>query len=783
MKENVVYLFRIFLNKLIFSLLSFMNLTSWSPFNRVVSPFLLTVLSFSLLSAFAAQAEAQQSGAGVASSVAPETQQPASGEQTTMSKPAAVKTQPLQKVELKGQREYDERRQDTATKIVVTQEEIARFGDSSVSDVLKRLPGVTIGGVQGRGGEIRMRGLGSGYTQILLNGEPSPPGFSLDSLAPELIERIEIIRAATAELSTQAIAGAINIVLKKTVHTAQKEIKAGGAYDGGKFSENINFQLSDKDGIMSYAISGNANRGQYERPVQEVDSGTDMAGNPNLMRHVDISNHGTWEGIGLTPRINWNLSNGDVITTQSFMNASRFNGYQNEQTYTSIGALPPFVSDAGTVKSSGYMFRTNINWVHKLADSAKLDVKFGLNYNKRSSDNTLNAYDAVSQILLRQTHSDSTDQGFTSSGKYSAPFVENHAIVFGWDGGLSRRGETDLQNDQVSSTSTLKPNDINEDYHADVWRMALFAQDEWNVSKQLSVYGGLRWEMLKTDSSGSAYGEVNNRSSVWSPIFQLLWKLPDSKNDQIRFGITRTYKAPGTWQMLPRRFYATNPGVLNPDRMGNPDLKPELAWGIDAAYEHYLPDGGMLSASVYMRRINDIIRDKLIVLNGYVNMPVNDGLATTRGIELEAKFPLRSLFKDAPAIDFRSNLSFNWSDLKTVTGPNNRLDSQTPISANLGLDYKLDSLPLTLGGNFSFQDAGPVTISAQQTSYRTPKRELDIYGLWKFDKNTSLRLSFANLLHQMNLSASTYQSVGGSQTQTYLVPTTTAARILFEHKF
>ena len=66
--------------------------------------------------------------------------------------------------------------------------------------MLKRQPGISVvNGIGGRGGEIRMRGLGKGYTQILLNGDPAPDGFSLDGLAPELVERIEIQRAATAD--------------------------------------------------------------------------------------------------------------------------------------------------------------------------------------------------------------------------------------------------------------------------------------------------------------------------------------------------------------------------------------------------------------------------------------------------------------------------------------------------------------------------------------------------------------------------------------------------------
>ncbi|WP_229263123.1 TonB-dependent receptor plug domain-containing protein [Duganella dendranthematis] len=95
------------------------------------------------------------------------------------------KQEEMQKVEVKGSAaKYDARRDDTASKTVVNAEEIQKYGDTSVNDVLKRLPGITIGGAAGRsGGEIRMRGLGAGYTQILINGERAPAGFAIDSLA------------------------------------------------------------------------------------------------------------------------------------------------------------------------------------------------------------------------------------------------------------------------------------------------------------------------------------------------------------------------------------------------------------------------------------------------------------------------------------------------------------------------------------------------------------------------------------------------------------------------
>ena len=752
------------------------------------SPFRLALLPFSLLLAYGSSAYAQQATTEDPDKTPTrQNKQAKPAEPVKSAKPAAAADK-LQKVEISGAKGYDERRQDTASKIVVTQEEIVRYGDTNIGDVLKRLPGVTIGGVQGRGGAIRMRGLGSGYTQIMLNGEPSPPGFSLDSISPDNIERIEVIRSATAELSTQSIAGAINIVLKKAIVTAQRELKFGMQEEGGQYGANGSLQFSDKLGRMSYSVSGNFHRGKYERDNGSDEVGRDASGNIRSSLHSDGKEWGTFTGIGLSPRINWNLENGDTVTSQSFVNGNRFSGFNQQATVTSLGTAPLYVSDMSQIESEFAMIRSNLNWIHKLADSAKLDMKLGVSYNKRNSDVGYQGYDKDRlQLLARKASSAASDKGFTWGGKYTAPFMEDHALAAGWDGALSKRNESRNQQDVITGSSgahVILPINLDETFDAEVMRLALFVQDEWSVSKNWSIYAGLRWEGLDTSSKGNTYAEVNNKSSVWSPILQTLWKIPGSKNDQVRLGLTRTYKAPDTSSLIPRRFISNDNKATSPDRMGNPNLKPELAWGLDAAFEHYLSDGGMLSASVFMRRIDDITRTALSDASGrWVAMPVNDGLATTRGIELEAKFPLRSIMTDAPAIDFRSNLSFNWSNLSSVPGPNNRLDSQTPVSANVGIDYKLDSLPLTLGGNYSFQNGGLVRISAEQSAYSISKRVLDLYALWKFDRQTNLRVSVGNALQQDNVSASIYTTADGSLTRTSTAPTMLSARAMLEYKF
>ena len=696
----------------------------------------------------------------------------------------AVKPAPMQQVEIKGAAaQYDARRNDTATKIVVSQEEIVKNGDTTVAEVLKRLPGITVGGVQGRGGDIRMRGLGSGYTQILLNGEPSPPGFSLDSISPDMIERIEIKRAATAEYSTQSIAGGINIVLKRAIVTAQREIKAGVQEENGHFGTNLNYQLADKKGPLSYAIGGSVTYAKVDRPVEVVTEGSDAAGRQTILRRTVQDNPGQFEAFNISPRVNWTLGPGDVVTSQSFVNVNRYKGDSSERVNTIVGAPPPYQATRTRIESDFEMVRSDLSWTRKLAQGAKMELKGGVNYNHRQSDVPSLQYGAGDALLLdRSVSSGATDKGFTGSGKYSTPIFEGHALATGFDGAYSKRNEDRIQR-ETSPVAGLAKNE-DQVFDANVRRLALFAQDEWTIDPRLSVYFGLRWEGIETRSAGANYAPIDNKSSVWSPIFQTLWKIPGSQKDQLRLGVTRTYKAPNVNSLIPRRFSSNNNTATTPDSQGNPNLKPELAWGLDVALEHYLEGGGLLSVSTYARRIDDITRNQVSLIDGlWVSMPVNVGVANTYGVEAEAKLPVRSIWKTAPNIDFRANVSRNWSRLEAVPGPDNRLDSQTPFSGTIGADWKLDKLPLTLGGSYSFQNGGPVRISANQYAYSVPKRSLDVYGLWKFNPKNQLRVALANGLHQENIQQSAYVDASGRLSDTTFTPTYVVVRALLEMKF
>lgn len=155
-----------------------------------------------------------------------------------------------QQVTVSGSRgnDIDQRRNATAAKMIFGREELERNGDGSVGEMLKRVPGVTMGGPPGRGGAgaVRMRGLGNGYPQMLVNGERPPAGSSLDALAPDQVERIEIMRGAVAEHSTQAIAGTINIVLREGYQQKDLQLKLSDTVANGRHSPSVSPTMPGK---------------------------------------------------------------------------------------------------------------------------------------------------------------------------------------------------------------------------------------------------------------------------------------------------------------------------------------------------------------------------------------------------------------------------------------------------------------------------------------------------------------------------------------------------------
>jgi len=668
---------------------------------------------------------------------------------------------------------YNARRDDTASKTVVGREELARYGDTNLIDSLKRVPGVTVSG-----GNPQLRGLGDGYTQILLNGERAPAGFSLDGLSPDAVERVEIVRSATADASTRAIAGTINIILKRAVSKAQREWKAGFGKSSGMSEGKASLNLSDRDGKFSYSLAVTASRNTFRRPVTVTEWGRDAAGNTLYQDALHGGDVGNFNALNLTPRLNWELANGDTLSWQSFVHINRLH-YDSPYRTEYLGGTARIdpLTDSVTF-STRRNLRTDLVWTRKLEGSAKLETRIGFDAANYATELDQLSRAATGALTLdRFVDGLARDRTVRSSGKYNGRSGAEHALGFGWE---ASAGRSNNDRNQADFGVAAAP----ERYLARVNALALYAQDEWTISPRWSAYLGARWEGVDIDLSGTgaSFIDSGNRSSVWSPILHTLYKLPGTSGDQVRLALARTYKAPEIARLIPRRTLTINNSASNPDSIGNPALRPELALGIDAAYEHHWSKDALFLVAASARRIDDCTVQALSLEDGrYLQHPENAGHCTVRTLEVETRFPLQTVVPAAPALDVRLSVSRNWSRVATVPGPDNRLAAQVPLSANAGVDYTRGKL--TTGAAFVFSKGGHVRLSDTESMTTSSRRDLELYALWKLDSTTQLRMTAWNFLQQDFETDRTYTSVSGSQNTHSVQPGKPWVRLMVESRF
>lgn len=702
-------------------------------------------------------------------------------------KPAATEgdAKDTQQVVVSGSRDIDVRRASTAAKMIFGREELDRNGDSNIGEVLKRLPGVTMGGAPGRGGGgVRMRGLGNGYTQMLVNGERPPPGFSLESIPPDQVERIEIMRGPVAEHSTQAIAGTINVVLREGYTQKDKQIRVADNIEQGRHGANVSATIPGKAGNLTWMlnIAAMQNRQHNESDSRDIDALDDGTVQREQLIHVD--GNGKSRGVHLSPRLSYKFDNGDTLNFQPFIVANRNDNITDSYVDQTIGLVPPeFAFQHAVSHSSGNMARGFGNWVHKMDGGAKLDVKFSGGVNHNESEGVRQNYDAASRLNRVYNDTDTIrHRSFSTGGKYSRPLGQGHNFAAGWDAEAAHLSQVHV----AEGDNNPLYDESGANLTADTRRVALFAQDEWDITSQWSAYFGLRWEGIRT-TSNSVAREVKNTSSVFSPVLHTVYRIPGHDKDQVRASLTQSYKAPALNDMIAAPSFSSDNRATRPDRSGNPNLKPELAKGIDLAYEHYLTRSGILSASAFVRDIDNLMRRQTTLQQTsigprWVSTPTNIGHARTSGIELEAKFQLAEFFPNGPNVDVRSNYSHFWSKVDGIPGPDNRLDQQAKQTANVGADYRMKGLPLTLGANLNWTPVTVIRSAVQELDTTGMKRQLDAYGLWRFGPNTQLRVSGNNLFARKYETARVVDTNGMVQAIDTLARTYASVRVQLELK-
>lgn len=231
-----------------------------SPSDRAKG-FLPLAIFATALSATTLQAQDAQAPGG----------KPQSDDAVETVKPTPKKSEKTEKVMVTGSRLKRIDVENAVPTKILSQEDFQKAGVTSVSQLLQNQSENTFGSFTGGGGYVsvgqstlNLHGLGAGRTLVLVNGrrlpaEASLGGTNISNIPLAMVERVEILKmSASAVYGADAVAGVVNVILKKSVTGSEVSTQANFSQNAGgnsvKASAVTGFNVLDTD--VTLAVGG-----------------------------------------------------------------------------------------------------------------------------------------------------------------------------------------------------------------------------------------------------------------------------------------------------------------------------------------------------------------------------------------------------------------------------------------------------------------------------------------------------------------------------------------------
>lgn len=577
---------------------------------------------------------------------------------------------------------YEQRiAQAPASISVLPRQEIEELRATSIAEILNNIEGVDTGsGVGKTGGQtINIRGMGSDYTLILIDGRRqntagsvTPNGFgeTSTSFMPPVsaIERVEVVRGPVATLyGSDAMGGVVNIITRKV----------GDAW-GGSLSANYTLQgddaFGDFWGVNGYASGpliedrlGLALRGSWSEREHSDLTYRDIDGN-----EVEVTGFGRsatayeiWTAgarLSLTPGHGHELWLDIDAASQWYDNAEGQMG-----TNTAAGGYDDFLE----FNREQYLLAHN--W----------DVGFGA----LESTLSLNKTETLGRIIPRGVPGEGGPRTLeTTTSLFDTKFYSqwrNHTFTVG--------GQY-MDAEMIDGVAT-------GNFTFEQW--ALFAEDEWRFTDRLALTLGVR------------YDEHSDFGDQVSPRAYLVWNADDQWT--LKGGVSAGYKTPRLEQLTPGINGFGRQGTL--PLIGTPTLTPETS--IASEFGVYYDNGSNFRANATVFR-NDF-EDKIAS-----GVPIDN-----------CTFGLTQAEYDAGgyATDGCADVGF-WPGIATF-GQSVNIDEAVTQGLEAAARWILDDA-WTLSGNYTYTDSEQKTGSqAGQPLTDTPEHMVNAQLRWRVNDSLS----------------------------------------------
>ena len=272
------------------------------------------------------------------------------------------------------------------------------------------------------------------------------------------------------------------------------------------------------------------------------------------------------------------------------------------------------------------------------------------------------------------------------------------------------------------------------------------------IVEEGSVVNGVE---LEEDQATFTPTEQDNSYTDWMPSLSARYNLAD--DIVLRAGFFNSLVRPGPEQLAPIFIVEESEGGDREGEFGNPGLKPYKAFNLDASFEWYFADAGVLSGGVFYKEIDDFIVNRRFEgdeapFNGVFNgIPFDEGVIPQNGDEATVQgfeFNYQQAFTQLP-VPFNGlllGLNYTYTDAEGDIG-----DRTIPLPAAAEQTYNAmlgyDSGPLSIRLTAAYRDEflDELEGSPEEDRYVRDHLQIDLTANYDVTENIEVYTQFLNL--------------------------------------
>lgn len=591
----------------------------------------------------------------------------------------------------------------------------AQYEPYSVSDMLNRIPGITVaqgggpgpqGGPGSSGGSDR-RGLGSGEDQVLINGrrlagKENEGNQQLSRIPASQVDYIEIIRGTSGDLDVRGGSQVINIVLIASDNRNSIAFEVNtDHYHNNKFQPGAKIALNGQRSQFTYFLSAEREPRWEDRQGNEISVHPDGSLNDTIKR-VDIRD--SWPTT-LVANLGYALTESDDV----HLNLQWVDGdapATTDRLITDYDVNPATLShEFDNIPSTNNSWEVGGDYEHLFGNGSRFKTLFVAN--EREDDSVRDTYILDNNAVVKDL--------------YLANYERNQEKIvrpsFSFGVGAAQDLEVGFERAQTTLDSSLQLGlDINGTPSAafgglvpvtdangtvEELRYEYFAIHNWQINSRMSLETTLLYETSEITQSGDIH--KSRDFNFFRP--KLDYRFDITPSLQFRTSITKDVA-----QLSFSDFTASISGSDDDQAAlaGNPDLRQEQSIRYEANLEYRLPnDGGVLNTNLFYHDLTDVI-DKVDVSTATSILSANGNIGDGERYGINIDGSLRLSMFNLPGILLTSRLQLEDSSVTDpFLGVDRRLARQGKGSVRFGYRHDIAAeRNMNYGMNWSHSFSG-----------------------------------------------------------------------------